>query len=49
MPRMKLVLQTIPAVLLLLSQAAFAETHVVTAIGMKYFSPHIPQQSFNWW
>lgn len=36
MPRMKLVLQSIPAVLLLLSQAAFAETHVVTAIGMKY-------------
>jgi len=36
MPRMKLALQTIPALLLFLSQAAFAETHVVTAIGMKY-------------
>lgn len=36
MPRMKLALQTLPAALLLLGQTAFAETHVVTAVGMKY-------------
>ncbi|MDX1751435.1 MAG: plastocyanin/azurin family copper-binding protein [Methylophaga sp.] len=36
MPKMKLAIKSIPAVLLLLSQSAFAETHVVTAVGMKY-------------
>lgn len=36
MSKIKLALITIPAVLLFLSQAAFAETHVVTAAGMKY-------------
>lgn len=36
MPKIKLALMTIPATLLLLSQSVFAETHVVTAVGMKY-------------
>ncbi len=36
MPTMKLALKALPAILLFLSQSAFAETHVVTAIGMKY-------------
>lgn len=36
MPKFKLALMTIPAVFLFLSQAVVAETHVVTAVGMKY-------------
>lgn len=36
MPKIKLAIMTIPAALLLMSQSVFAETHVVTAVGMKY-------------
>ena len=36
MPNMKFALQTIPVLFLFLCQSAFAEKHVVTAIGMKY-------------